>query len=166
MVSRRGRGDSGFVAAGEDNVYAGKDGNVYRRDDNGNWSKYENGRWNSAQNPDGIGPDPKQNKSGNRTGRTPSLTAEGDNREGPGAADRNRTPEPRVGAGAGSTDSSTFSQLERDRSARQEGTQRARDFNNYQNRGGGNAGSYRGGGSGGGGFGGRGGGRSFGGRRR
>jgi hypothetical protein len=165
MVSRRGRGESGFVAAGQDNMYAGKDGNVYRRDESGNWSKYDNGAWNGVQKPDGIGGEPKTG-SGNRSGRTPSLTVEGNNRELPREPDRNRPAEARSGGGAGSMDSSTLSQLERDRSARQEGAQRTRDFNNYQNRGGGNAGSYRGGGVGGGGFGGRGGGRGFGGGRR
>jgi hypothetical protein len=165
MVSRRGQGGTGFVAAGQDNVYAGKDGNVYRRDENGNWSKYENGRWDGVQKPDGVGADPKI-ESGNRRERTPALRAEGDNPRPPSGDDRSRNRDGQIGAGAGSMDSSTLTQLERDRSARTEGTQRTRDFNNYQNRGGGNAGSYRGGGVGGGGFGGRGGGRGFGGGRR
>ena len=33
----------GFVAKGQDNVYAGKDGNVYKRDENGDWHHYEQG---------------------------------------------------------------------------------------------------------------------------
>jgi hypothetical protein len=165
MVSRRGQGDSGFVAGGQDNIYAGKDGNVYRRDENGNWSKFENGRWDGVQKPDGVGPDRKPGSS-SRTGRTPTLTAEGDNPRPPSVDDRSRNREAKTGAGAGSMDSSTFSQLERDRSARNEGAQRTRDLSNYQNRGGGNAGSYRGGGAGGGGFGGRRGGGGFGGGRR
>jgi hypothetical protein len=56
MVRRKGEGGSGFVAKGQDNVYAGRDGNVYRRDESGNWSKWENGGWNPVQRPDHVNP--------------------------------------------------------------------------------------------------------------
>lgn len=48
VVSRRGSGGSGFIAKGEDNIYAGHDGNVYKRGESGNWQKYEDGSWSDA----------------------------------------------------------------------------------------------------------------------
>jgi hypothetical protein len=51
MVSGRGPGGSGFVAAGDEGVYAGRDGNVYRRADGGGWQRYENGTWGETQKP-------------------------------------------------------------------------------------------------------------------
>jgi hypothetical protein len=47
-VSRSGPNGSGFVAAGEEGVYAGRDGNVYRRGEDG-WQKYENGSWSAPR---------------------------------------------------------------------------------------------------------------------
>ena len=54
MVSRRGAGNSGFVAGSEGgDMYAGRNGNVYRRED-GSWSKYDpSGSWSSVQRPEG-----------------------------------------------------------------------------------------------------------------
>lgn len=52
MVSRRGPDGGGFVASGNDSIYAGHDGNVYRRADGGGWQKYENGSWGETQHPD------------------------------------------------------------------------------------------------------------------
>jgi hypothetical protein len=49
-VGRSGPNGSGFVAAGEEGVYAGRDGSVYRRTDGG-WQKYEDGAWGSTQTP-------------------------------------------------------------------------------------------------------------------
>jgi hypothetical protein len=106
MVSRSGPNGSGFVAAGEEGVYAGRDGNVYRRAEGGGWEKYENGAWGPAQTPSEGGP-----------------------RE-------------RAGTAAAPPDGSTIGQLERDRSARIEGAQRAREQGSLRG-GGRNAGSYR-----------------------
>ena len=136
MVSRRGPNGSGFVGSNGDNVYAGRDGNVYRRNDDGDWHKYENGNWNDVQRPDGANAQSRTGSSNARTRQSGSAPAQ--------------------------VDSSTFNSLERDRSARSEGAQRTRDWDNYRNRGGGNAGSFR---SGGGFSGARSGGRG-GGRRR
>jgi hypothetical protein len=83
MVSRNGPNGGGFVAAGEEGVYAGRDGNVYRRADGGGWQKYEDGTWGATRKP------------------------------------RDTT--------------STIGQLERDRSARAEGAQRARDRGTARN---------------------------------
>jgi len=49
-VGRGGPNGSGFVAAGEDGVYAGRDGNVYRRADGG-WQKYQDGAWGATETP-------------------------------------------------------------------------------------------------------------------
>jgi hypothetical protein len=141
IISRRGPDSGGFVGKGGDNVYAGRDGNVYRRDQNGSWSKWNDGSWNQVQKPGG----------GNVSTRDSMMSESGRQR------DRQQI------------DRSTYSNLERDRSSRAQGTQRTRDAGNYNRGGGGNAGSYRssgmsrGGGSRGGGGGFRGGG---GGRRR
>jgi hypothetical protein len=51
MVSGRGPRGSGFVAAGDEGVYAGRDGSVYRRADGGGWQRYENGTWGETQKP-------------------------------------------------------------------------------------------------------------------
>lgn len=91
-INRVGPNGGGFVAAGEDGLYAGRDGSVYRRADDGGWQKYENGGWGDTQRP----------------GDTAGATA------------RDR-------AAAAGQDGSTIGQLERDHSARQEGTPRARD---------------------------------------
>jgi hypothetical protein len=50
-IGRVGPNGSGFVAAGEEGVYAGRDGNVYRRGEDGGWQKYDNGEWGAAQRP-------------------------------------------------------------------------------------------------------------------
>ena len=54
VVSRNGPNGSGFVAAGEEGVYAGRDGNVYRRGESG-WQKYENGAWTEPPDRSTIG---------------------------------------------------------------------------------------------------------------
>ncbi|HEX6044305.1 MAG TPA: hypothetical protein VFZ22_07435 [Pyrinomonadaceae bacterium] len=141
MISRRGQDGGGFVGKGGENVYAGRDGNVYRRDGSGNWSKWDNGSWNQVERPN----------RGNDSVRDSMLKDS--------ARSRDRQ-----------IDRSTYQNLERDRASRNTGAQRTRDLGTYNNRGGGNAGSYRGGGfsrsSGGGGFRGGGGGFRGGGRRR
>jgi hypothetical protein len=53
-VARSGPNGSGFVAAGDEGVYAGRDGNVYRRTEGG-WQKYENGAWGQTQPPSDRG---------------------------------------------------------------------------------------------------------------
>ena len=133
-VSRRGPG--GTAVAVDGNLYAGNDGNVYRREDDG-WQKREDGDWSTVDTPE---------RSGERTGaQTPDRAGQ------PGAPTRSEG------------DRSTVGQLERDRTSRDSGQTRTRDYGSYK-RGGstrGSAGSYR---SGGGARGG--GGRGGGGRRR
>jgi hypothetical protein len=104
------RGDQGGIAAGSGgNVYAGRDGNVYRRE-NGTWQKYDNGNWSNTPNQPGDRPQP---------------TDRGANRQQPGAGTTQQRP-------ATSADRSTMDQLNRDASARTEGTQRTRDYSSYQ----------------------------------
>jgi hypothetical protein len=133
MISRRGPDGGGFVGSKGDNVYAGRDGNVYRRDQSGNWHKWDNGSWESRP------------KAEQRSAARDSMLN-----------DRARQTE------RSQTNRDTVNSLERDRAARNSGSQRTRDFGSYSrspNRG--NVGGYRGGGfsggRGGGGF--RGGGR-------
>jgi hypothetical protein len=135
-VTRRGAGGGRVAVGDEGNIYAGKDGNAYRRQD-GTWQKYDNGGWqNTDRQPSGERPQP----TGDR------------------ATTRQNTPSDRS-----SIDRGTADQLNRDSTARTNGTQRTRDYGNYRSGSGtSGTGSYRGGG------GSRGGGamRGGGGRRR
>jgi hypothetical protein len=94
MVSGRGPAGSGFVAAGDEGVYAGRDGNVYRRADGGGWQKYENGGWGATQ------------KLPDRAAAAPERGAAGDR--------------------------ATLGQLEHDRAARSQGSQRTREFGAFR----------------------------------
>jgi hypothetical protein len=149
MITRRGQDGRGFIGSNGENVYAGRDGNVYRRDQNGNWSKWQDGSWSSvprAEQNNGARDSMLNDRARQqeRTNRRESATGE---RAGQ-AAQRNQM------------DPSTYRNLERDRAARREGTQRSRDYGSYSRSRSSSAGSYRGGG----GF--RGGGFRGGGRRR
>jgi hypothetical protein len=155
MISRRGQDGRGFVGTKGDNVYAGRDGNVYRRDASGNWSKWENGSWNSAARPEQRSGDSVRDSMLSDRGRAQERTerARGE-RAGQSSSGRSQM------------DRGTLNSLERDRAARNMGSQRTRDFGSYsRSRSSGSVGGY--GGSRGGGFS-RGGGGGFrgGGRRR
>jgi hypothetical protein len=156
MIRRRGDNGSGFVGSRGDNVYAGRDGNVYRRDSNGNWNKWDNGGWNQVQRPEGSNSvrDSMMNDKARQRERQERLSGNSPTRSGERLSGTTRPSQ---------LDNSTYRNLDRDRAARREGTQRSRDLGTYNNRvnrgSSGSAGSYRGGGfsRGGGGF--RGGGR-------
>lgn len=109
MIGRSGPNGSGFVAAGEEGVYAGHDGSVYRRND-GSWQKYENGGWTDTQRPSEA--------------------------QASGARDR------AAASGAGG-DGSRLRQLERDRTARAEGSARTQAQGAFRNAPRGEAGSFR-----------------------
>ena len=102
-----GAGGGGVARTGSGDVYAGRDGNVYKND-GGGWQKYDNGSWNSVEKPQG--------QTGTaRPGRDQ-------------AGDRAAAGDARTGASAGTLDRSTVDQLNRDRGARAEGTQRTDRF--------------------------------------
>jgi hypothetical protein len=116
-VSRRGSGQSGFVARGEGgDVYAGRDGNVYRRE-GGQWQKHGEGGWSNVQPPEGAG----------------DRAAQASER-----ANQVRTQAQQV-------DRSTYGQLNRDSTARAQGAQRSRDYSAWRSGGStrSGAGSYR-----------------------
>jgi len=191
-VTRRGPGaDSAAIRTGSGDVYAGRDGNVYRRQGD-SWQRYDNGSWNSVNRPQptagatggagardrvqsgaaagdrSVSAAPRdrsttaatRDRSATVPQRAPSSTAAARDRPAPATS---RTPGSYSG---GRTDSATMDQLNRDSRARNEGSQRTRDYGGYQRSGGGSSGasSYRGGSSVGGTRGG--GGRAGGGRRR
>jgi hypothetical protein len=115
-VTRRGpQGSGGVARTGSGDVYAGRDGNVYRRQD-GSWQKFENGAWGSVDRPT------PQNRSAGTGGTT--------NRAGGAATRQSTTPD-------------TVQQLDRDRTARSEGTSRTRDFSTARSSGNRSSGSYR-----------------------
>ena len=122
-VSSRGPRGGGFVAAGDEgNVYAGRDGSVYRRED-GSWQKYENGGWGSVETP---------TPRAERATKGASTTGQARDRATQGGAAPSRPVDP-----------ATYGHLERDRTARAEGSTRTRDYGSYRSGGGRNAGSYR-----------------------
>ena len=142
-----GPGGGGVARTGSGDVYAGRDGNVYRNQ-GGSWQKYENGGWGNV---------------GSASPRSGTGTAAAGSNAGAAARDR-------AGSGAGASTYSgggTVDQLNRDRGARSEGSQRTRDYGSYSS-GRSSSSSYRSSGSSsrsGGGYRG-GGGRGGGGRRR
>jgi hypothetical protein len=108
------RGNNGTVAAGSGgNVYAGNDGNVYRKDSGGSWQKYDNGNWSNTPNQPGERPTPASNRTG-----TDRPTTSGTQQ--PGATT------------TGAMNRGTTDQLNRDAKARNEGTQRSKDYGSYQ----------------------------------
>jgi len=118
-VSHRGPEGGGFAAVGDSgNVYAGHDGNVYRKQD-GSWQKYDNGGWNSVERPSSGTGNVQKPTSGTGSGQ--------------------------FGGKASQLDSSTFSQLNRDSSARSQGAARTSSFQNYRSSGSSfqSAGSFR-----------------------
>jgi hypothetical protein len=146
MVNRRGQG---FVGKQGDNVYAGRDGNAYRRDQNGNWSKWDNGNWDSVQRPDGDSSTRDQflNKEGRQREQRQREQRQQTERRDRSSASGERAGQ--SGNRPSQMDTSTFRNLERDRSGRSEGAQRMRDQGDYRSRSSSSAGSYRGGGYGG-----------------
>jgi hypothetical protein len=147
-ITRRGPGgNSGIARTGSGDVYAGRDGNVYRRQEGGGWEKYDNGSWGPAERP---------TPSGDRAAGVQDRAAGGQDRAA-GVDNRAAGTADRGTATQRSTD--TVGQLNRDRSARSEGTTRTRDYGTVRGSGSGgysaprsgSGGSYRPRGGGGGG---------------
>ena len=114
-VGYRGDEGSGFVARGENNLYAGKDGEVYRRDESGSWQKYDDdGNWNQVERPDEGARQDRGDES--------RFQSQDSARRDPGSRERaggDKGLDPR---GQGRDGSGTLGQLERDRRSRAEGT--------------------------------------------
>jgi hypothetical protein len=119
---RTSEGTGGFVARGDNNLYAGRDGNVYRRNEGG-WQKYEGGDWSSVQPP------------GDRS-RVQDRAGDGATVGSAGRASGTR----QKGTGSYQLDRGTYGQLDRDYQGRTRGSSRARSYDSW-NRGGG---AYRG----------------------
>jgi hypothetical protein len=130
-----GPGGGGVARTGSGDVYAGRDGSVYRNQ-GGSWQKYENGSWGNVNRP--------AQQSGSRTGAAGASAG---------------TTAARGGTGASTQSAGTMDQLNRDRGARTEGSQRTRDYgsyssgrssgSSYRSSGSSRSGGYRGGGGGG-----------------
>ena len=130
------RGENGFVAKGKDNVYAGKDGSVYRKSGDGSWQTWDDRGWSSVERPDAK----PQAETLVMTGD--ARRVEPPRNDAPRGDVRRGASRPAQSGARRQLDSSTYQQLERDRSRRYDGAQRTRDYGNYTNRGG-NADSYR-----------------------
>jgi hypothetical protein len=127
-ITQRGpQGSGGIARTGSGDVYAGRDGNVYRRQ-NGSWQKYNDGAWGSVDAP----------AVQNRAGAAATADRAGAARDRAGATGT-------AGGAAGSTPSTsgTVQQLERDRSARTEGTVRTQNYGAARSGGTRAGGSYR-----------------------
>jgi len=98
-IGRVGPNGSGFVAAGEEGVYAGRDGNVYRRADEGGWQKYENGEWGAAQRPSDAGQLERDHAA--RQDGAQRVRENAPRTDGSGAARSARPREGRSGGGGG-----------------------------------------------------------------
>jgi hypothetical protein len=147
---RTSEGGSGFVARGENNLYAGKDGNVYRRDKDG-WTKYDNGQWDSVDRPEGQGRDrastdrsPGDRPSGDRSSgdRETRDQPSGDRPSGDRSArDRSGAGQPggvgeqareRGSGSARQRDRGTMDQLDRDARRRSQGSARSRNYDSWK----------------------------------
>jgi hypothetical protein len=102
-ISRTGAQGGRVVGTSQGDLYAGRDGNVYRRD-SGTWQKYDSGSWNNLPPP---------------TAEQRQQAQERASQAGAQARER---------ANSAGYDSNTVNQLNRDRSARTEGTQRTSDY--------------------------------------
>jgi hypothetical protein len=129
-ITQRGpQGSAGIARTGSGDVYAGRDGSVYRRQD-GSWQKYDNGSWGSVNTP---------------TPRDRAATTTGTADRGAAATGDRTATAGTAGATAGRTPSSsaTVQQLDRDRSARADGTTRTQNYGTARSSGAGAGGSYR-----------------------
>jgi hypothetical protein len=120
-VSRNpaGPGGGGTIArTGSGDVYAGKDGNVYRKEGD-SWQKYDQGSgWSDVESPNRPATTSAQTRD--RAGQTGTATT----REGTGAG--------QAGTRPSTLDSTTRSQLDRDRTSRTNGNTRTNNFSNYR----------------------------------
>jgi hypothetical protein len=125
-------GSAGVARTGSGDVYAGRDGNVYRNEGDG-WQKYDNGGWNDTPSAT-----PQQREQAQQ--RADDARANG----GASTTDRANTGTTRgSGTSAGTMDSATRSQLDRDAAARREGSQRTKDLGTSQRSGSAGGSSYR-----------------------
>jgi len=110
--------NSGAVRTADGDVYAGRDGNVYKRNDGGGWSQYDNGSggWNNVQ-ANGEQRQEAQQRAQDRASTSP--------------------------ASAGTRDSGTVGQLDRDSASRADGAQRTRDASTARSSGSSSSGSSR-----------------------
>jgi hypothetical protein len=126
-ITRRGPNGSGGIArTGSGDVYAGRDGNVYRNQ-GGGWQKYENGGWSNVDTPER--PRPNQSGNGTRASDRAGNTATTRPADRPAASPTTRATDRSVG---GSASNPNVGQLNRDRTARQDGATRTRDAGNYR----------------------------------
>lgn len=152
-----GEDSRGFVAKGQDNLYAGKDGNAYKRDQNGNWYKYDQGSgWTSATPPQNPRQGQQTTSAPGNAGTTSAAQprqpgtlpaqqpATGQSRTAPGQPSTGQVQPgtPRSGASQlpstaqsgrpqPQIDSNTLSGLNRDAAARQTGAQRSQQYQNW-----------------------------------
>lgn len=134
-------GNSGFVAKGNNDVYAGRDGNVYRKTDNG-WQKYDSGSWNSV----GGNKNLQSSQTGSQSSLQNKAQAKGVNQSSLQAkAQQNGVNKSSLQNSAlqggqiqrpSTNNRDVDSQLSRDSFNRDRGNQRAQGFQNYERSGG------------------------------
>ena len=120
-----GEAGSGFVAKGQDNVYAGKDGNVYRRTEEG-WQKREDGEWQSAERSRGDA----ERTSGQQRTSDRQLDRQRDTQQRDRQAFDRRDSNRDLASVTQPRDRGrdTYRQLDRDRRGRMEGQRRSANY--------------------------------------
>jgi hypothetical protein len=118
MVTHRGPDGGVFVLNGNDNVYAGNDGNVYRPQRERRMGAVGSGKL-------GARPSDRIDPSEPNVRRRKTMIMEGPPRRAETPAERKRRRDDEAEHRA---DSATRHQLERERAARVEATNRSRDF--------------------------------------
>ena len=128
------------VAKGPNNLYAAHDGNVYKRDDSGNWSKYENGGWqpvtppskgSTPTQPSTLGAQNKPTGSPGGTNQPQNLGSSGGSKPTAQNERQNRPAKRSTGGGTQQPSDELTNGLDREATARKQGSERA---NQYQRR--------------------------------
>ena len=116
------------IARSGNNDYAGHDGNVYKKTEDG-WQKYENGSWNSVDKPAVTDEQKTQAQSKAQSGQQQAQQKRG-------SAQTTSAPASTTGAArttAASSSSQNYNQLEQDRQARTNSTERQKSYDNWKN---------------------------------
>lgn len=120
IIGQGAGGNTAGVIRGQNNTYVGGDGNVYRRNDQG-WSKYENGSWNPVT-------PPQRGQAEQQPGATRLAGSGSSQLRQPGGLSGAQSPQQRFQDAQRTMERSTYDSLDQERLARQQGAQRANNW--------------------------------------
>lgn len=121
-------GSTTIATDADNNKYAAHDGNVYKNDD-GSWQKYEDGSWQTVEKPAVTDEQKTQAQSKAQSGQQQAQQKRG-------SAQTTSAPASTTGAArttAASSSSQNYNQLEQDRQARTNSTERQKSYDNWKN---------------------------------